>query len=139
MDKIVQLQAQAAGGAAQPTGKAAEYLADFETHAAEDLNMPRCLADAWTLLRDSSVPPAEKLGAIFRMDRVFGLGLSEAQEREVALDEETRRLVDQREAARKQRDFKKADEIRALLLAKGIEVQDGPTGPKVRFAAGQRS
>ena len=28
--------------------------------------------------------------------------------------------------------------IRALLLARGMEVQDSPTGPKVRFAHGQR-
>jgi len=139
IDRILQLQAHAGGGAAQPTGKAAEYVAAFETHAADDLNMPRCLADLWTLLRDSSVPPAEKMGAAFRMDRILGLGLSEEREREVALDEETRRLVDQRETARKQRDFKKADEIRALLLLKGIEVQDSPKGPKVRFAAGQRT
>jgi cysteinyl-tRNA synthetase len=139
MDRIVQLQSQAGGAAAEPTGSAAEYVTDFESHAADDLNMPRCLADLWTLLRDTSVPPAEKLGAVFRMDRILGLGLSEAREREVELDEETRGLVDQREAARKQRDFKKADEIRALLLMKGIEVQDSPKGPKVRFAAGQRT
>ena len=34
--------------------------------------------------------------------------------------------------------FKKADEIRAMLLARGIEVQDSPGGPKLRIAAGQR-
>jgi len=159
LEKIRLLQANAAGGsaqnpppaaqnpppaaqnpppAAQPSGKAAEYVSDFEDHAADDLNMPRCLADLWTLLRDSSVPAAEKLGAAFRMDRIFGLGLSETREQEIALDAETRMLVERRETARRQRDFKTADEIRALLLAKGIEVQDSPKGPKVRFAAGQR-
>jgi len=72
------------------------------------------------------------------MDRVLGLGLSEAKAEEITLDAETRSLVEQREAARKARDFKTADEIRALLMEKGIEVQDGPKGPRVRFAAGQR-
>jgi cysteinyl-tRNA synthetase len=111
---------------------------DFESHAADDLNMPRCLADLWTLLRDSSVPPGQKLGAAFRMDRILDLGLSEAREREVDLDEPTRRLVEEREQARKSRDFKRADQIRMLLLEKGLEIQDGPKGPRVRFAAGQR-
>jgi cysteinyl-tRNA synthetase len=60
------------------------------------------------------------------------------REHEVLLDEETRALINSREQARKNRDFKKADEIRALLLSKGIEVQDSPKGPRVRFAAGQR-
>jgi len=136
-EKILQLRAQATGEPVQPTGKAAEYLRDFEVHAADDLNMPRCLADLWTMLRDSSVAPADKLAAAYRMDRIFGLNLEGAQAKEVELDEETRALVDQRESARKARDFKKADEIRALLLARGIEVQDSPKGPKVRFAAGQ--
>jgi cysteinyl-tRNA synthetase len=137
-EKIRLLLAETGGRSAEPSGAAAGYVSDFEAHAADDLNMPRCLADLWTLLRDSSVPAAEKLGAAFRMDRIFGLGLSDTQEREIALDEETRTLVEQREAARRQRDFKKADEIRALLRAKGIEVQDGPKGPSLRFAAGQR-
>ena len=64
------------------------------------------------------------------MDRILDLGLSEAREKEISLDEETRKLLEEREKARKERNFKRADEIRALLLAKGIEVQDSPTGPK---------
>jgi cysteinyl-tRNA synthetase len=144
LERIRFLQGQAGAGAgppaagARPTGAAAGYLADFDTHAADDLNMPRCLADLWTLLRDSSVPPVEKLAAAYRMDGILGLGLAETKEEEISLDDETKALVERRETARRQRDFKTADEIRALLLAKGIEVQDGPKGPKVRFAAGQR-
>ena len=161
VEKIQQLRAEVPGGPAEvqnppsamqnppsavqnppsampPFGKAAAYVDDFDTHAADDLNMPRCLADLWTLLRDSSIPAADKLGAAYRMDRILGLGLSEMKEEEIALDDETRLLVEQREEARRQRDFKKADELRALLREKGIEVQDGPKGPKLRFAAGQR-
>jgi cysteinyl-tRNA synthetase len=138
MEKIIQLRAEAPGGPVEPDGKAREYLDDFETHAAEDLNMPRCLADLWTLLRDSTVPPGAKLGAAFRMDGIFALGMSEAAEGEVLMDEETRKLLEEREGARRGRNFKRADEIRALLLSRGMEVQDSPTGPKVRFAHGQR-
>ncbi len=43
-------------------GRAREYLDDFEAHAAEDLNMPRCLADLWTLLRDSRCRRARSSG-----------------------------------------------------------------------------
>jgi cysteinyl-tRNA synthetase len=137
-EKIIQLREQAGSAAAAAQGKAAEYLHDFDVHAADDLNMPRCLADLWTLLRDPSVAAADKLGGAFHMDKILGLGLEEARAQEIELDAEARALVEQREAARKARDYKKADEIRALLLEKGIEVQDGPKGPKVRFAAGQR-
>jgi cysteinyl-tRNA synthetase len=124
--------------AQEPAGKAREYLNDFETHAADDLNMPRCLADLWTMLRDADVPAAQKLGAALRMDRILDLGLADAQEEEVTLDAETRRLLDERETARRERNWKRADEIRKQLSVKGMEVQDGPNGPRVRFAAGQK-
>jgi cysteinyl-tRNA synthetase len=137
-EKIAQLREAATKGPEEPTGRAREYLNDFEAHAAEDLNMPRCLADLWTLVRDPSVEPAQKLGGALAMDRILDLGLSEAREQEVKVDPEVRALLDEREQARKSRNFKRSDEIRALLLQKGIEVQDTPKGPKVRFAAGQR-
>jgi cysteinyl-tRNA synthetase len=96
------------------------------------------MADLWTLLRDSSINPAERLGAALAMDRILDLGLAEAREGEIHLDAETRALLEERDRARKARDFKRSDELRAALLAKGFEVQDSPMGQKVRFAAGQR-
>ena len=42
--------------------------------------------------------------------------------------EEIERLVQERTAARKARDFKRSDEIRDMLLARGIELLDGPQG-----------
>ena len=138
MDRIAQLKTEAPQGAQEPTGKALEYLRDFETHIADDLNMPRCLADLWTLLRDAEVPPVQKLAVAFRMDSVFDLGLSLAKEQEIVLDEEAKALLEERRQARRAGDFKRSDEIRAVLRSRGIEVQDSPQGQKVRFAAGQR-
>jgi cysteinyl-tRNA synthetase len=42
--------------------------------------------------------------------------------------EEIGRLIDERSAARKARDFKRSDEIRDGLLVQGIELLDGPQG-----------
>jgi cysteinyl-tRNA synthetase len=138
MERIVQLKAEAPQGAQEPAGKALDYLRDFETHMADDLNMPRCLADLWTLLRDQGVPAAQKLDVALRMDRVFDLDLGSAREEELTLDEETTTLLEERRQARRAGNFKRSDEIRALLHDRGIEVQDSPQGQKVRFAAGQR-
>jgi cysteinyl-tRNA synthetase len=138
VQKIVQLKAEARGGPEEPEGKARASLIEFESHAAEDLNMPRCLADLWTLIRDSSIPPGQRLGAAFRMDSILDLDLEGAREREVALDGNAKALLEERQQARKSRNFKRSDEIRAILLSRGIEVQDTPQGQKVRFAAGQK-
>ncbi|WP_282926286.1 cysteine--tRNA ligase [Helcococcus kunzii] len=44
------------------------------------------------------------------------------------LDEEINNLIEERQEARKNKDFKKADEIRDLLLEKGIRLKDTSTG-----------
>jgi len=46
--------------------------------------------------------------------------------------EEIENMVAERTAARKAREFKRSDEIRDLLLAKGIELLDGPAGTEWR-------
>jgi cysteinyl-tRNA synthetase len=138
VERIVQLKREAGQPLPPPDGKAGEYLAAFGEHAAEDLNMPKCLADLWTLMRDTSVDAGRKLSAALQMDRVLGLDLAGAEEREVSLDAETRRLIKERELARGRREWKKADEIRDLLAARGILLQDGAGGTTVRIAAGKR-
>jgi cysteinyl-tRNA synthetase len=135
MERIVFLKSQSPEGSVEPTGKARGYLDAFEAHMADDLDMPKCLADLWTLLRDSTVKPAEKLGAALRMDRVLDLDLGSASA-DVELDDEARRLVEEREEARRKRDWKRADEIRAILKSRGIDLQDEGKGTKVRIAAG---
>jgi cysteinyl-tRNA synthetase len=138
MERIAQLKTEAPQGDEEPEGKALVYLSVFETHVADDLNMPRCLADMWTLLRDSEVSSAQKLSVVLRMDRIFDLGLDSAREEQLILDETTKSLLEERRQARRAGNYKRSDEIRTILRARGIEIQDGPRGQKVRFTAGQR-
>jgi cysteinyl-tRNA synthetase len=137
MERIAQLRTEAPAGPKKPEGKAADYLNDFEAHVADDLNMPRCLADLWTLLRDPEVPPAQKLAVALSMDRIFDLNFASAHEEELSLDGPTKALLEERRQARRAGNFKRSDEIRAILGDRGIELQDTPQGQKVRFAAGQ--
>ena len=65
-------------------------------------------------------------------DKVFAI-LDEAAE---APDAEIERLMADREAARKARDFKKADAIRDELLRRGIELLDTPQGTRWRRKSG---
>jgi len=46
------------------------------------------------------------------------------------LAEELKALIEERQLARKNKDFAKSDEIRDLLLEKGIILEDTPTGVK---------
>ena len=58
------------------------------------------------------------------------LGLLEKDE-ETSLDDEVKKLLAEREEARKQKDYKRSDEIRDALKEKGITVKDTPTGVQI--------
>lgn len=111
-------------------GKAREYLDSFEANVSQDLNMPRALSDLWGLLRDDTVTTPQKLKVLFKMDTVLGLELQTAAEATVELDTESQALIAEREEARKRKDFKRSDEIRAALLERGILIKDTPEGVK---------
>ncbi len=141
-DRVRSLRAQAEPASAPPAaGKARAWLDAFADHLAEDLAVPRALADLWGLLRDPEVPPAEALAAAFEMDGVLGLGLREAAEAVPGektagpeLAAEIERLVAQRSEAKKSRDWARADAIRDSLKARGVLLTDGPAGTTWKLA-----
>jgi cysteinyl-tRNA synthetase len=71
---------------------------------------------------------AAALQAWNRVDEVFGLGAPKAD----AVPAEVLMLVEQRQAARKAKDFKRSDEARDQLKALGWVVEDTPKGPRVK-------
>jgi cysteinyl-tRNA synthetase len=132
-EKILQFKDEAKGAAGDAKGgPAAKYLASFEEHVALDLNTPQALADLWNLLRDGGAGAADKLATAYEMDRVFGLGLKELEREPLTLDDELQALVEEREAARKEKNFARADEIRKILDRRGIVLEDTPRGVRWR-------
>lgn len=107
--------------------EARRYLVEFQDNVTKDLHVPKALSVLWTLMKDEAVPPEDKLAVVFDMDRVLGLNLADVKE-EQAIDGETEKLIKEREEARAQKDFARADQIRDELLEKGIELKDTPKG-----------
>jgi len=130
MEKVAELQHES-----EPTGieeigeKAAQYAKEFREHIMMDLHIPRALSVLWLLIKDDAVSAGDKLAVLYDMDRILGLKLSEGLP-EMDIDEETEASIREREAARKNRDFALADEIRDQLLEKGIVLKDTPEGTK---------
>ncbi len=112
--------------------KAREHLGRFDDALAEDLNAPRALAELWQLLKDPDVSPREALAVAYNMDEVLGLRLSELKRETVSVPPEfvveIESAIQERAAAKKTKDWAKADAIRAGLKAKGILLEDTPTG-----------
>ncbi|MFW6300163.1 MAG: cysteine--tRNA ligase [Oceanicaulis sp.] len=112
----------------------------------DDLNTPRALAALFEIAgrANKAEDAAERAqakgellaaGALLGLfeadpDAWFGLESMDAAERA-----EIDTLVEERNAARKAKDFARADELRAQLDAKGVQADDGPEGTTWRLKA----
>ncbi|NCN04487.1 MAG: cysteine--tRNA ligase [Spirochaetales bacterium] len=135
-EKVKSLPSPSPGfGPNQVSATGRDYLDRFEQYLGEDLNMPRALAELWGTLKDVTLGPEEKRWIINTMDRVFGLGLEAltpdgvpVPTQDPALAAEVEALIDERNTARKNKNFARADEIRNQLKGRGITIIDTPTG-----------
>ena len=70
------------------------------------------------------------LDFLHELTAVLGLLQQEVEEK-VEIEPEVQALIDERQAARKAKDFARADEIRDILKAQGITLKDTPQGVQV--------
>ena len=126
--------------------KAAGYMDAFKAAMENDLLITVAMSKVNKVLKDSSLDAKEALELIDRMYSVLGLKLIETAgtaQREAQKNAEPAvishegdpeaaeidALVAERTEAKKNKDFAKADEIRARLTERGITIIDTPTGP----------
>ncbi|MBD3265973.1 cysteine--tRNA ligase, partial [bacterium] len=105
----------------------------FTEHMDDDLDTPQAMAAVFNFIRDankimdqatvSSAQAQAVLDVMDRIDTVLGV----VREEEL-LDEEIERLIQERQEARKVKQFAHADEIRDQLAAKGIILEDTREG-----------
>jgi len=95
----------------------------------DDLDTPRALSLLWDLIKDEKVSPADKKATILDFDKVLGLGFKNLREEEIP--KEITKLAEERELARKNKDFKKSDNLRAKINSLGYEIKDSSLGYKI--------
>jgi len=125
----------AAGGRESWTALAHDAVAKFRQGLADDLNISASLTALFELIRAGHAGLAEGrigtddaqalLSCVRTMDEVLGV-LPLGQE--VPLEERVLRKIEDRENARRAKDFKLADKIRAELLAEGVVLEDTREG-----------
>jgi cysteinyl-tRNA synthetase len=115
-----------------PGSPAAERLEQFKEALADDFNTPRALAELFELVGEANkgeVPGAAE--ALRSMLELVGLGTLARPEDGVESDGRAQELLEEREQARTEKDFERADRIRAELAELGWEVRDSAEGAKL--------
>jgi cysteinyl-tRNA synthetase len=131
----------AAGSAEAATDKVAlAYLDQVDAAIANDLSTPKLLATLQDARRDPDITADGLRVVVAAADALLGLRLADLEPAEVDQRpapgdlppekvDEIERLVAERTRARAERNWPRADEIRADLDALGVEVKDTPSGP----------
>ncbi len=102
----------------------------------DDLDTPKTIALLWELLKDEPVSPEDKKETIKEFDKLLGLGIEQnAKElKDTATDElpqNIQDLIEKREDARKNKDWKMSDKLRDEIKSLGYTVEDLPEGPRI--------
>ncbi len=117
---------------------AAKLLHDFQTAMDDDLNSSAAFGAVFEFVRETNKRIAEKkisaaeaadlLRAWKKLDGVLGLGMPQTSD----VPAEIQQLLEQRQAARKAKDFKRADAVRDELKSKGWVIEDTPQGARLK-------
>lgn len=99
-----------------------------------DLSTADGLAYIWTMFKDESLSPEQKIAIIHRADAVFGLdgietAVAEIQKKEVKMQTEVpahiKEMAAARQKARQEKNWAEADRLRMELTTAGYEIVDG--------------
>ena len=127
-------------GEKEKLDQTAQFVTAFESAMEDDFNTADAIAAVFDLVKfanttadaEGSKEYAEALyDLLVKLTDVLGLIVEKKEE---ILDEEIEALIAERQAARKAKDFARADEIRGELAAKGIVLLDTREGVKWKKA-----
>ena len=115
-----------------PAAKGApQFEQTFLDSINNDLDTPQAVAVMHDLLK-SETPSADKLASLFKFDQVLGLKIKDVWEAAKVIPDTVHKLVDEREVARKAKDFARSDELRRAIESNGYILEDTVDGFKIK-------
>jgi len=101
-----------------------KYLNEFENNINNDLDMPNALQTLWKIIRDNDAEG--KIQTIKKMDLVLSLDLLKKEK--TSTPSKVKKLVDEREKARKEKNWNKSDDLRNKISDLGYSIEDKKEG-----------
>lgn len=116
-------------------------LTKFRERMNDDVDSPRAISILWETVKNDALDLKTKRATILAMDAWLGLGLLESDEileemKSVAIDDPAvpltiRTLVEEREAARAQKNWQHADQLRVTIEKEGFNLIDTLEGVRL--------
>ena len=106
-----------------------KYQKKFKDYIEDNLDTPRAVPLLWDVIKDKNISNADKKATVLDFDKVFGLGFKDLKKEKIP--EKIKKLLEEREAARDNKNFKKSDELRDKINSLGYEINDTNEGQKI--------
>lgn len=113
--------------------KMEEFRAAFIAAVNDDLNTPRALAVMWDMFK-SNIPAEDKYDLAISFDEVFGLSLNKISTTRLAIPQELKILMEERNKLRAEGKFGEADQIRIKIEKMGYLLEDRSEGTRIKKA-----
>lgn len=108
-----------------------EFKTRFEEAINDDLNMPSAMGIVWEAIRYPK--KSKKLAELLlKFDEVLGIKIDEVPKKEEDIPEEIMKLVEERNQAREDKNWKLSDQLRDIINEKGYTIIDSKDGTKLK-------
>jgi cysteinyl-tRNA synthetase len=107
------------------------YKAHFLQALSDDLSTPQAIAVLWNMIKDDSLSYDNRYKTLLSFDESLGLALSLVAKEQVVITEELQLLLNERKAAKENKDWIKADELRNKINELGYIVKDTKEGQEL--------
>ena len=113
-----------------------KYKEDFLSAINDDINLPLAMGVLWSMVKEK--PSKDIFALALEFDKVFGLNLKDAKEEvkeeaPVEVPDDIKAIAEERWQARKDKNWAKSDELRAVLAQKGYVVVDSKDGYTIKL------
>ncbi len=107
------------------------YIQEFLTSLLQDLNTPQAIACLWNAIKDKKLSPQEKLTTLEFGEAFLQIGLFDNKET-AEIPPQYLELLNQRDIARHDKNYLRADQIRTELQNMGYQIVDTAQGSTLK-------
>lgn len=117
-----------------------KYKNEFENYINDDMNMPGAMSIVWEVAKNNK-KSKQLADLLLEFDQVLGLDIKNAkqnlskiknEEIQTELPEEIKNLLRERNEARENKDWKKSDILRDVIIEKGYSIKDTKEGTMIK-------